>query len=153
MSEIPSKVSDLDPQSLILKIEEFYYRGELNNEIYIRRAISALYFSLFNYWSAIMYNFGKRGKGPQQDSWSHTEFFNFLLSHGLESKIYPLHVLRVAVDHYTLNPAKIKLFGNLKISNRSKELECSINPKTLEKAINFAKEIKDFLSKISKSEL
>jgi hypothetical protein len=50
----------LDPQKLFSVIEDAINRGCVAEEVLIRRAISAIYFALFNYWAEKRYGKGER---------------------------------------------------------------------------------------------
>ncbi|HII72828.1 hypothetical protein [Sulfurisphaera tokodaii] len=77
------------------------------DEVFLRRVVSAIYFSLFNYWAHKYYHKGIRGKGALRDYFSLSEFTSFLYKNGLDRAMYTLLIYRVAADHYALNPTDI----------------------------------------------
>ena len=82
----PSNANKLKPHKLLN-----YFESLLSNsldEVFIRRIISAVYFSLFNYWSMKNICKGNKGKGDNNDSFPHTQFIQDLASSGLDPQIY-----------------------------------------------------------------
>jgi len=98
----------LDPQEF-LRIIEKVAKSDRVDEVIIRRAISAIYFALFNYWAEKRYSKGVRGAGIYRDAFSYTDFHIDMVSKGLEKEMFILYLYRVAVDHYTLNPTYVTL--------------------------------------------
>ena len=83
--------------------------GQTSDEVSLRRAVSSVFFSLFNYWALKHYLKGNRGQGPMGDWSSITDFTEFLYSRGLDREAYTLLVYRVAADHYALNPTVVRV--------------------------------------------
>lgn len=135
MSGSASRATTLNPSAIISLIENQYKTGKLRDEVYIRRAISALYFALFNYWSAKKYDSGIQGKGPHRDRWSLNEFNQEMLSKGLDAEIYFLYLCRVAADHYTLNPTIVELW------DFQKNVRCFLNSTSIKRAIDCSKDL------------
>ncbi|RLF03637.1 MAG: hypothetical protein DRK00_08580 [Thermoprotei archaeon] len=113
-------------------------KDAIRGEVYVRRALSALYFSLFNYWMAKKYDRGERGLGPKQDSFKYGDFHGELLDKALDAQIVYLFSLRVASDHYALNPTIIKIYNGGRIKGRRYSY---ITIDSLKRAIEAAKEI------------
>jgi hypothetical protein len=107
--------STLNPIKFIKFVEEAISREpSMLDEVALRRFISALYFSLFNYWAERSYIKGRRGKGgPCQDSFSYSEFHTYLSQRQLDFVAHLLFLYRVAADHYTLNPTYVRLQDRL----------------------------------------
>ncbi len=140
MSRGNPRTVTLNPLPVISTIENYFNEGKLTEEVYIRRALSALFLALFNYWSAKKYESGSRGKGHYQDRWTYTEFVNDMLSKGLDPQIIHLVKFRVAADHYTLNPTFVEVHP---IQYRE---SCEITGNNLKRAIECAKELYNILS-------
>lgn len=125
-----------------------YFMGILGNERYklsevvIRRAISAVYFALFNYWSLKSYLKGLRGNGPLRDSFWFSTFNEYLLKQGLDYAVYTIYLYRVAADHYTLNPTKVVLTSK---PWKKEEKEVEINYDALEMVLESAYDILEHL--------
>jgi len=130
-----SRAAILNPFPIISSIENQYKTGKIKEEIFIRRSISALYFALFNYWSAKKYDNGEQGEGLCKDRWPLSEFTSEMLQKGLDPQIYFLEAYRVAVDHYTLNPTIAYLYF-FHMNQRT-----SINKISLKRAIECAKDL------------
>lgn len=131
------RATALNPSAIISLIEKQVREKEVRGEVFIRRAISTLYFVLFNYWAAKKYDSGKRGKGPYQDQWPLKEFNSEMLYQGLDAQIIFLYSQRVAADHYALNPTKIELWD----FSKKIKIGSSINVDNLKRGIECAKEI------------
>ena len=133
----PSNANKLKPHKLLN-----YFESLLSNsldEVFIRRIISAVYFSsLFNYWSIKNICKGNKGKGNNNDSFPHTQFIQDLASSGLDPQIYLLYVYRVAVDHYTLNPTKVTLTSH---PYKGRTQDVKINENILRKILESAKDV------------
>ena len=125
-----------------------YFMGILGNERYklsevvIRRAISAVYFALFNYWSLKSYLKGLRGNGPLRDSFWFSTFNEYLLKQGLDYAVYTIYLYRVAADHYALNPTKVVLTSK---PWKKEEKEVEINYDALEMVLESAYDILEHL--------
>lgn len=135
----PERAPGLDPLSTISLIEKLNRDGNLRDENQIRRAISAIYFALFNYWSAEKYNSSERGSGPCKDQWNFKQFFSDV-SYKRKELAYPLrflHSLGVAADHCALNPTKV----NIRVSNRKEVDPVSLREEKLKIAVDYAKKI------------
>jgi len=100
----------LKPHELLSLIENYTakYRGTLN-EVMIRRIISMIYLSLFNYWAEKIYIRGGRGEDFCQDMFRYSQFHREMISYGLDHAMFILYVYRTASDHYILNPTYIEL--------------------------------------------
>ena len=85
------------------------------DEVIIRRLISALYFALFNYWSAKAYESGERGAGELKDSFKYSYFHGTIRERGWDPYIKLFNESRVAVDHYTLNPTIATIYNGYKV--------------------------------------
>jgi len=115
----------------------------IRDEVCIRRVISALYFSLFNYWAARKYELERRrGKGRYQDRFAYRQFHEELLGRDLDRDVVLLYILRTASDHYVLNPTIIEIQNKEMIAllHRDK-LEVRITAKALRNALNSSKAI------------
>ena len=139
----------LDPESLNLRRIIEYFKDILNrsgelDEPVIRRIISATYFALFNYWSLKSYLKGQRGHGPLSDSFWFSTFHEHLLRQGLDYAIYAIYLYRVAADHYALNPTRVVLIGK---PWKDMEVEIDINHISLEKVLEAADDILEYLEK------
>ena len=141
MPSRPSRADALRPDGLIEFMKKLVAEGRMEGEVCIRRAISALYFSLFNYWAAKRYDQGARGKGPMQDRFSYREFHEELLNRGLDAELVLLYAHRVAADHYVLNPTVIKVYGEEMAVRLSRRLSVHITIEVLERAVEAAEEI------------
>lgn len=141
MSPGPSRADALKPEGFLKFVRELVVEGRIAGEACIRRALSALYFSLFNYWAAKKYDQGVRRKGPKQDRFDYREFHGEMLGKGLDAELVFLYVHRVAADHYVLNPTDIKVYGEEIAVRLPRKLSVHISVETLEKAIEAAEEI------------
>lgn len=137
----PSRADALRPDSLLNFMRELVVENRITDEVCIRRAISALYFSLFNFWAAKRYDQGVRRKGPKQDRFDYREFHEELLGKGLDAELVLLYTYRVAADHYTLNPTVIRVYGDEMVARLPRQLSVRIGIKILENAIEAAEEI------------
>ena len=137
-----------DPEKLNPRRLLEYFMGILGNERYklsevvIRRAISAVYFALFNYWSLKSYLKGLRGNGPLRDSFWFSTFNEYLLKQGLDYAVYTIYLYRVAADHYALNPTKVVLTSK---PWKKEEKEVEINYDALEMVLESAYDILEHL--------
>ena len=108
----PGGPERLNPRKLLERLRQLVSKqGESLDEVFVRRIISALFFALFNYWAAKAYAGGRRGTGPQGDSFQMSEFLEDMAAMGLDHAAYSLFIYRVGVDHYILNPATVALTG------------------------------------------
>ncbi len=133
----------LNPRKLIDYLADLRNRHALD-EVAIRRIISAVYFALFNYWSLKSYIKGLRGGGPLKDSFQLSVFHEHLLRRGLDYAVYTVYLYRVAADHYTLNPTKVKLTSR---PWRGEEKEVEIDEMVLERVLESARDILEDLEK------
>ena len=78
MSSRSLRANALRPDYFIKLVEQLMRNGKIKDELCIRRLISALYFTLFNFWAAVKYDKGIREKGPKQDRFDYSEFHNDL---------------------------------------------------------------------------
>jgi len=123
-------------------VEKLVSSGKIRDEACIRRFLSALYFSLFNYWAAIKYDKGARRKGPKQDRFDYREFHEELLREELDVELNLLYTYRIATDHYVLNPTIIQIYNKeiVRLMTRDR-LEIHIGMNALRKAVEAAKTI------------
>ena len=137
------RTSKLNPTDFIDFLESLIGENIAESEVYARRIISALYFSLFNYWAAKKYyEERKRGKGTYQDRFAYKQFHEELLGRGLDKEVILLYTLRTASDHHIENPTIIDV-QNREIAEllcRSK-LKVHITIKTLRNAVNSSRRI------------
>lgn len=136
------RVAHMDPSELIYQLKKFAESKNYNlDEVFIRRIMSSLYFSLFNFWANKKYFLeNKRRKGPKQDCFSFIEFVEEMISNALDAEIKLLHTYRIASDHYALNPTIIKHGGRAEEFFGIRE-EVEIDESSLKKAIESAEEI------------
>ena len=106
---------NIDPEVLNPR-QYFDFLNQVINEnkvigcVFVRRVISSIFYALFNYWGAKRYKSGKKGSGPNGDSYRLDDFFKELSGKGLGYAIYEIFVHRVAADHYVLNPNRISIW-------------------------------------------
>jgi len=133
----------MNPSKFIQKLKEFVVSKNYElDEVFIRRAISALYFSLFIFWANKKYFLENRpGQGSNQDYFPFRMFLQDMISSALDREIIFLHVYRVASDHYALNPTIVKIYGEEKRIIGKKKIEVKIDREALKKAIDSAEEI------------
>ena len=110
----------------------------------LRRVVSALYFSLFNYWALKYYSKGNRGNGPLHDYFSLSEFTRFLYKNGLDREIYTLLVYRVAADHYALNPTEVVITDR---QWKGKNVRVNIDENSVKIVLKAAEQVLCFLEK------
>jgi len=137
-------IERLNPRSLFNHFSEICNNKKcVLDEVESRRLVSTLYLALFNYWSEKAYNKGLRGKGegPFGDDFSYYYFLQVLFQAGLTTSAKLLHIYRVAADHYTLNPTKIKL----KYFPQIGEIEVKFNSDIIKQLLVHAYKILDFL--------
>jgi len=134
------RANSLKPDYFIDLVEQLA-NSKIKDEVCVRRLLSGLYFSLFNYWAAISYDNGNRGKGPRQDRFSYREFHESLLSEGLDAELLLLYTYRVAVDHYVLNPTMIQIYNEEIARYVSQRTKVHITITILKKAVEAAKTI------------
>ncbi|MFA4720621.1 hypothetical protein [Pyrococcus kukulkanii] len=142
MSSGAERVKQVDPSEFISLLKKFVESKNYElDEVFIRRIISSLYFSLFIYWANRKYFLeNKRSKGPKQDRFSFVEFVKDMISNSLDAEIKLLHTYRIASDHYALNPTIIKHEGSAREFFGIRE-EVRIDKTALRKAIESAEEI------------
>ena len=141
MSSRTLRADSLNPIHFFNFIKRLIARKYIENEVYVRRIISALYFSLFNYWAAKKYSQRTRGGGPLQDRFKYRKFHEELLSKNLDREIASLYIYRVASDHYILNPTIIRIYNEEMIKLIGEKLKININRYSLKKAMESAEEI------------
>ncbi|BBG25944.1 hypothetical protein [Sulfuracidifex tepidarius] len=139
----PSNTGDLKPHKLISYFENIL-NDNLLDEVFIRRMISAVYFSLFNYWSIKNICKGIKGKGKRNDSFPHVQFIQDLVGRGFDAQIRTIYLYRVAVDHYTLNQTTVTLTSN---PYKGKTQDVEIGKNALKRVLESAKDILNFLDK------
>jgi len=142
MSSRSSRADALRPDYFINLVEKLVSSGKIRDEACIRRFLSALYFSLFNYWAAIKYDKGARRKGPKQNRFDYREFHEELLREELDVELNLLYTYRIATDHYVLNPTIIQIYNKeiVRLMTRDR-LEIHIGMNALRKAVEAAKTI------------
>ena len=128
------RAHQLNPANF-LKLAENILKQHPQDEPTHRKLASALYYAIFNYWSALKHDQGIPGKGPKQDSYPYKQFHQELLQKALDSQLILIYTLRVTADHYTLNPTTIKLY------NLQKQLETQITHQIIHQALKAAHEI------------
>jgi len=150
MSSGLDRIDHLDPEDFIFFVETCIKEHENQfDEVFIRRFISALYFSLINYWACKKYYLeNRRWKGPNQDYFPTTEFLEELYENNLDKEIRLLYACRAASDHYVCNPTSINLFGEKKIIGKRKIKNVEINKNSLRKCLESAKKILNYLKSI-----
>ena len=141
MSRSTSRALDLDPQNFIDWIEDLVKKGKISDEVTIRRAISAIYFALFNYWAGKRYDMGMRARGPLKDRFKYSQFHSELLSKGLDAEVVLLYIYRVAADHYLLNPTRIEIFNKALRIKFGYIFQCKITLGILTKIIQATRNI------------
>ncbi len=102
------RVIDFDPSVLLNKIEL-----STNNEILIKRQISAMYMAVFNFWSAIEFYYNGHvgnGRSNEPDDFQEIQFDAAMLKEKVIREIMTLSTLRNACDHRLENPAKNIMF-------------------------------------------
>ncbi len=148
MSSGSKRITQMDPSRFILCLKEFTESKHYDlDEVLIRRIISSLYFSLFNFWANKKYFLeNRRSRGPNQDCFSFIEFVKDMIAEDLDAEIKFLHTYRIASDHYALNPTVVKHEGRAEdVFGRREDVE--INKRSLKKAINSAEAILNVLLK------
>jgi hypothetical protein len=104
LSEGTDRINHLDPSHFIQNI-----CLSKDDEVSIRRQISAIYMALFNYWVSIRYYMheekGKGGRGVDDD-FTLVQFDKALNSMNLQRECVYLSVSRNSVDHRIKNPAE-----------------------------------------------
>ena len=152
MSSRSSRADALRPDYFINLVEKLVSSGKIRDEACIRRFLSALYFSLFNYWAAIKYDKGARRKGPKQNRFDYREFHEELLREELDVELNLLYTYRVAVDHYILNPTIIQIYNReiVRLMTRDRQ-EVHIGINVLRKAIEAARTILKQISSLVKN--
>ena len=92
---MPQGAEGLNPRAFISALKPV----QAGDEVSLRRAVSAVFFSLFNYCTLKHYLKGNRGQGPMGDWSSITNFTEFLYSRGLDREAYTLLVYRVVANY------------------------------------------------------
>jgi len=87
-----SRRRSLNPTAFIDLAEKIISSNHVNETI-LRRIISGLYFSLFNYWAFTRFYRGKKGKGPRQDKYPQHEFYLDMIDKGAEKELLELTIL------------------------------------------------------------
>ena len=124
----PGRVIDFDPSILLNKIEL-----STNDEILIKRQISAMYMAVFNFWSAIEFYHNRhngKGRSNEPDDFQEIQFDAAMLKEKVIREIMALSTLRNACDHRLENPAKNIIFKN----NSIQPLSITIDNNALRKA-------------------
>jgi hypothetical protein len=137
----------LKPHEVFDLVEKLIEKhGGTLNEVIMRRVISALYLSLFNYWTEKAYTKGRRGRGPCQDWFNYSDFHKDLSSVGLDSAIFTLYLHRVAADHYALNPTFVRPLGRPWATEGAYPVEINLN--SLIAVFKLSKEVLNVLEKL-----
>lgn len=145
MQEGASEPERLNPRRFIDYLKRFVInKGTVLDEVFVRRAISALFFALFNYWGLKIYVKGKREDGPYGDSFRLQTFFEDLLSNGLDYAVYPIFLYRVSADHYVLNPTRVVLLSR---PWKGTQENVEINYNVLVTLLDLAYDILEYLEK------
>ena len=145
MQKSTSDPEGLNPCQLMDYLKQLVVnKRTILNEIFIRRVISAIFFSLFNYWALKSYTKGKRGDGPYRDSFRFLTFFEDLHRNGFEYAIYSFFLYRVGADHYILNPTRVELNSK---SWKGVQEDAEINYDVLETLLDLAYGILEYLEK------
>ncbi len=97
----PSNTGDLKPHKLISYFENIL-NDNLLDEVFIRRMISAVYFSLFNYWSIKNICKGIKGKGKRNDSFPHVQFIQDLVGRGFDAQIRTIYLFSTKEISFSL---------------------------------------------------
>ena len=141
MSSGPSRAKALKPDDFFRFIEKLLDTSYVEDEVFIRRAVSALYLALFNYWAACRFEEGRRGRSPYQDCFRYSEFHADLLKKRLDHYLIVLLTYRVAADHYALNPTIIEVYDRGIVDKIGKRFKVELNDQSLELATKVAWEI------------
>ncbi len=135
----------LDPTPFIQLVSSYLDKDNID-EVLIRRFISGLYHSIFNYWGLKKYLSNKKGKGLKQDNFSHNAFYKDLLSKGMDRKLLVLLYFRIAADHHVLNPTSVKVYISKTLNFPEKEIHLTKN--ALKKTYQITLEILGKLNQI-----
>jgi len=124
-----NRIKILNPEKLLDSIDM-----ETTDELVIRRNISAMYMSLFNFWAAIEYYQNNKFGNGKGSKFTKDDFTQICFERSITIKdnryIYYLSNYRNACDHRLDNPAKVIIY-----KNGLKELiSISIDNKSLRKA-------------------
>ena len=144
------RADTLRPDEVLELAKELSSREPVS-EVIIRRVVSALYFSLFNYWAARRYDRGVRGRGPRQNRFAYRELHEDMLKEGLDAEVVFLYTYRTASDHYVLNPTIIEVFNKALEKILGKRARARIDKTSLERAIESAEEIVKCIRKNARS--
>lgn len=123
-----SSIEKLNPRKLFELIDRFINSSTVD-EVMMRRVVSSLFLSLYNYWSIkayVKYNrqYNVKGKSsPKGDNLPHKWFFKDMLMQGL-GEVIDLYLYRVWADHYASNPTDVIL--NID-GNRVFRVEINVN--------------------------
>ncbi len=124
-----NRINTLNPARLLDGIDV-----ETTDELLIRRSISTMYMSLFNFWAAIEYyqnnQIGNgKGKAFTNDDFTMTRFEKSFIGTG-SKYIFTLSNYRNACDHRLENPARVTSYNTESIGSE----RVPINNKSLRKA-------------------
>jgi len=141
-----SSIENLNPRKLFELINNFINNSTVD-EVLMRRIVSSLFLSLYNYWSVkayVKYNRRYNVKGrssPKGDNFPHKWFYKDVLMQGLD-EITDLYLYRVWADHYALHPTDVVLDvdGN-------KVFRVEINVNKLKDLIKSAYRVLDYIEK------
>jgi len=143
-----SSIEKLNPRKLFEFMDRLINSGTVDDEVMMRRIASALFLSLYNYWSIkayVKYNRRYKIKGrssPRGDNLPHKWFFKDMLTQGL-GEIIDLYLHRVWADHYALHPTDVVLDID---GNRVFRVEIDVNK--LKDLLKSAYHILDYLEKL-----
>ncbi len=137
----------LDPTQFITKLSQ---NLDSMTEVEMRRAVSSLYFSLFNYWSEIkLCKLGEKGTGKHNDRFPLKEFSRDTTINNLSMEYQIIFELRVLCDHYTLNPNEIEITDpEVKKMINMPNIQIRLNRVSLEDAVDYAKSINKWLKSL-----
>jgi len=136
----------LNPIHFLNLIDRIKTLNLFSEEVILRRIISSLYFSLFNYWAYKKYFIrGERGRGPYQDNYPVEQFYRDMLSTGKDRHLIELLYYRVAADHHIANPTKVRLYISRSISFGEREVRI-----TLESVLKLMEIVRELLDAIEK---
>ncbi len=115
-----NRISKLDPSILLKSIDL-----GTNEEVEIRRQLSAMYMALFNFWAAIeYYQVGNNGGGIslEPDDFRELDFDKKMVAMAKSREIQYLAFSRNASEHRLKNPAENIIFMGVKPNQRSHNL-------------------------------
>ncbi|PMP95519.1 MAG: hypothetical protein C0167_03045 [Nitrososphaera sp.] len=132
-------MSSLNPRKLIADVRAWCQGAD---EILLRRCVSALYFSLYNYWAELRLRRGRLEcndamNGSLKDDFPHSGFVADMLRRGLNDDIMLLFELRVLADHHVCNPGLVEIHDK-ELSRLIKQTRVELNAGEFERALESA---------------